>query len=98
MQARIDHARLEQEQLEDELAYVTSPDYLDETARQDFDMGKQGDRLIVPIAEAEDAGATSIGAAASPTEAEPADAFDPYDLPVWQQWVTFFAANSRTAR
>lgn len=100
MQSRIDHARLEQKRYEEELAYVMSPDYLGAAARQDFDMGIEGDRLIVPVVKADSVGATSTGAAAAllaETEAA-ATPFDPYDLPVWQQWVAFLTANSRTAR
>jgi hypothetical protein len=97
IQSRIDHAKQEQTKLVDERAYVTSPEYLNRTAREDFDMGKPGDRLVVPIPPE---GGTSVtggmAVAAASVPETTALAFDPHDLPVWQQWVTFFTDTRPT--
>ncbi|MCC6168238.1 MAG: septum formation initiator family protein [Caldilineaceae bacterium] len=108
MQARIDDAKQEQTKLESVRADIAGDDYLDRAAREIFDYGKEGDRLVVPIAPGEGAArAVTGGMAMQPGSANVTAAlFDPHDLPVWQQWVAFFAeshsafrlSNARPAR
>lgn len=98
MQGRIDHAQQEQQRLTGELRHFTSPDYLEQTAREDFDSGREGDVVIVPIKPGSAEGSTTGGMAVPAVGAEATAVFDPHDLPVWQQWATFFATNLSTAR
>lgn len=98
MQGRIDHAQQEQQRLIGELKHFTSPDYLEQAAREDFDFGREGDVVIVPIKPGGGESSTTGGMAVQPAIAEPVLVFDPHDLPIWQQWVTFFSTNLGTAR
>lgn len=98
VQARIDHARQEQKKLESRLADVTSDDYLDRAAREIFDYGKEGDRLVVPIAPEEGAARGGMATLSGSANAPAALLFDPHDLPVWQQWVAFFADSHSASR
>lgn len=102
IQARVGDANQDRKKLESERAYVASADYLDRTAREDFDFGKAGDRLVVPIQALDGASGTASSGMAVPAGAAvnaAAVVFDPHDLPVWQQWVTFFAdGRARAAR
>ncbi len=99
MEARIAEAKQEQERLVEQLAYVNSPDFLDQSARKDFDMGLEGDRLVVPIPQPGRADPSVTGGMVVELPGETgatALGFDPHDLPVWQQWVTFFADSGST--
>ena len=91
VQARIDAAKTEQLELQEELAYISQPDYINEAARVQFNSVKPGDRVLVivdkPVAKA-DAAMESLTAVAS------ANPIDYRNFPVWQQWVVLFTTDS----
>jgi hypothetical protein len=89
----------EQQRLQEELAYVSGPDYLDKVAREEFDMARPGDRVIIrvdkqPAALAE--GAPVESRPVAPPQATGADehSIEPPAQPIWQQWFSFFSATS----
>jgi cell division protein FtsB len=98
LQAKIASAQHQNKALQQELLYVTSPDYVAEAARQDFDYALPGDRVVVVVKEPPDSSTLASGSVASGIQ--PADAGQPSApsdgdvLPVWQQWLVFFTTGT----
>jgi cell division protein FtsB len=106
LRAEIGEAEAKQKVLLKELAYVRSPDYLEETARKDFDMGLPGDRAVVIVHEGDAApAAPSAGVLRMDTTvtsvmpvSAPARSTAAGKAPVWQQWVNLFAGDTPITR
>lgn len=91
MQARIDDAKLEQLELQEEYSQLNQPDFLDRAARELFDMALPGDKLLVILDEGE--------VSTSPAEVAvgtTANLIDYRNFPIWQQWIVFFTTDSFT--
>ncbi|HXF61133.1 MAG TPA: septum formation initiator family protein [Caldilineaceae bacterium] len=102
--AEIAAAKVENQRLKAEYAYVTSPAYLEEVARNDLGFAKEGDRVII-IVEEDDPAAVSRPSSSATAPPPPGDGtapavhptLDPQALPIWQQWLTFFTQERATA-
>ena len=92
MQARIDEAEHEQDELLVMLGSINEPDYIDRIARELFGLAKPGDKVLTMIKEP----ATSPNGADVATVTSAISAADVRNLPVWQQWVLFFTTGSFT--
>lgn len=91
MQTRIDQAKIEQLELQEEYSQLNQPDFLDRAARELFDMALPGDKLLVILDEDESSTnttETALGTATNP--------IDYRSFPIWQQWVVFFTTDSFT--
>jgi cell division protein FtsB len=95
MQARIDQAKMQQQELLAERAALRDPAYLDTVARTVLDHAKPGDKVLT-IVKVPDSAAESPAQAdlAAPAPAPAVSA----TLPVWQQWVSFFAGERAVNR
>ena len=96
MQARIDQAKVQQQELLAEQAALRDPSYLDTVARDVLDHAKPGDKVLtmvkLPPAEAAAMPAQTV-LAMSPVESAL-----PVGVPIWQQWVSFFAGERAVSR
>jgi cell division protein FtsB len=94
LQARIDTAKSEQYKLLAEREALSQPDYLDRVARETFDWARPGDRVLMMIKEP----ALASGSAQLPEVTRVTPAADLQNLPIWQQWVSFFTSESFAVR
>ncbi len=90
LQARIDHAKIEQHKLLAERDELAQADYIDRAARKLFDFARPGDTVLVMVKEP----ALAPENADSPAITVVTPAVDLQYLPVWQQWVSFFTSDS----
>lgn len=90
LQARIDAAKTEQFELLAEREALSEPDYLDRAAREIFDWARPGDKVLMMIKEP----ASAPDTAQAPAVTSVTPAVDLQNLPVWQQWVSFFTTES----
>lgn len=88
MQAQVDAAHLRRQQLEAELAALDDPDFLERMARQEFEMARPGDTVLVIVRETPAAPPVSEQASA-PTRTTGISRTQP----VWRQWIDFFATD-----
>jgi cell division protein FtsB len=98
LRAQLVAGQQEQQRLQDELAYVSGPEYLDKVAREEFDMARPGDRVIIRVDKQPAAwvGSAPVESRLVAPQAADADEFriEPPAQPVWQQWFTFFSTTS----
>jgi cell division protein FtsL len=97
LQQRIAEAEQHQQELQAELDYVNSPAYIEEVARNELDMAKPGDKVIVVVkhdAEATpDEAAPDVAASGAPAPEEyPVDSGS-LDEPTWEQWLDLVTGN-----
>jgi cell division protein FtsB len=100
-QARIEHALDRQLALQSELREINSPAYVDRIARQELDMVRPGDKVLViieevvaPVVEAASVDEQPEVAAAVEEIEAVAPAAAQVDGPsIWQQWLTVFIAE-----
>lgn len=88
MQAQAEEARARQMRLEAELAALDDPGFLDRVAREEFDMAKPGDKVVVVLRETPTPLDTAVQDATLQSATIPGQ-----PQPVWRQWVNFFAAD-----
>lgn len=79
-----EQARARTAALQKELLSVNRPSYVDEVARRDLGMGKEGDVVIVAVAPPASAAAEQTTPAETPALLQP----------IWRQWLTLFTPNS----
>ena len=91
MQARIQSAKVEQQELLEQRELLDQPDYLDRVARTKFNYALPGDRVLVIIDEAEEGTAANNAPLTANAASNPIDF---RNFPVWQQWVVFFTSDS----
>lgn len=89
MRMQVEQAQHRQQRLDAELAALDDPEFLDRVARQEFDMAKPGDQVVVVIKETPSA--PQPGAAVNPLPTNQGATV--IGSPVWRQWVDFFAAD-----
>jgi cell division protein FtsB len=98
LRAQLVAGQQEQQRLQDELAYVAGPDYLDKVAREEFDMARPGDRVIIRVEKQPAAftGSAPVGVQLSEPQASAAPNLRPLPPaePIWQQWLAFFSSAS----
>ena len=88
---RIAAAELRQLQLQAELEYVNSPAYLEQVARNDLDMARDGDTVIIVVA-----GTVTPSGAGSLEDGMTEGTGAPVRLPgepTWKQWITILAGE-----
>jgi cell division protein FtsB len=90
MQARIEEAKSEQYELLEELEALSRPDYIDRVARSKFGYAQPGDKVLMMIQEPTSSPLVENVSAV----AEAITSVDLRNLPVWQQWVVFFATEA----
>lgn len=89
MQAQVEAALERKLQLEAELAALDDPNFLERMARQEFEMARPGDTVLVIVRETPIAPQPQAATAMAP-----APALDGrQSQPVWRQWVDFFATD-----
>jgi cell division protein FtsB len=91
LRAKIVQAQQTGRRLEMELKYVTSPDYIDRVAREEFDLAKPGDRVIVMVDPVTGAPAVTNILGLPAGMAAGRRTTTPEVVPVWQQWLDFLA-------
>ena len=83
-QQRIAEAERHQQELQAELDYVTSPAYIEDVARNQLDMAREGDTVIVVVPG--DAPEEAESATTSDTQNESAINSTELQKPTWTQW------------
>ncbi|OGV97286.1 hypothetical protein A2W24_06265 [Microgenomates group bacterium RBG_16_45_19] len=79
---KVDKLKAEQEALEKEYSYKTSPDYVEQTIRETLNMGRSGEVVVVLPQE--------IAEATETVELRVSPAEPPEVMPRWRQWLEVF--------
>jgi cell division protein FtsB len=91
LQLRITEAEQHQQELQAELDYVNGPAYIEDVARNQLDMAKPGDKVIVVVNH----GAEAAAEAALDEPAPEGSSVDRsgLDQPTWEQWLELITGD-----
>jgi cell division protein FtsB len=90
---RIAEAEMHQQELQAELDYVNSPAYIEDVARNQLDMARDGDTVIIVLSEDDDSPDLAGFDESMPAVSDAEDPGSPEE-PTWQQWITLLTAEN----